>query len=151
MERRGSVESVLGSLSETWSESTARQVLEDIAANKDKKKTTAEYARAHGFHPSRINWWRKELTRRDAKKGGAKPAAAFVAIKRRGDGAQIVAVAAAVPVAVPLTAPVAVPVGVSDAIELVLDGHGTRIVRVRAGFDLETLRRVLRALEITSC
>ena len=151
MERRGSVDSVLGLLSETWSEATARQVLEDIAANKGKKKTTAEYAREHGFHPSRINWWRKELTKRDAKKVGAKPAAAFVAIKRRGDGAQIVAVPAAVPVVVPLAVPVAAPVAVSDAIELVLDGHGTCVVRVRAGFDVETLRRVLRALEITSC
>lgn len=139
MERRGSVESVLASLSETWSEETARRVLADLAANKGKKKT-AEYAREHGFHPSRINWWRKELARRDGKSPGLKPkAAAFVAIEPHRDGAQIVAV------------PTVMSAGATDAIELVIDGRGNRSVRLRSGFDVETLRRLLRVLEGAPC
>ncbi len=111
----------------------------DLASSEMK---TADYARKHGFHPSRVNWWRKELAKRDRKLSSAAPTTAFVAIAQQGETARVVAVPARAS---------AVPARASAVIELVLDGRGTRTIRVPAGFDAETLRRLLTALEGPRC
>ena len=81
------------------------------------------YCAAHGLTEPNFYAWRRELRRRDARRAAGPPPAAFV------------------PISV-LPPPIPVP------LELVLpDG---RVLRIPAGFDADTLRRVLATCESPS-
>lgn len=86
-------------------------------------QTVAAYCRSHELSESGFHFWKGELNRRDEGAGVSSPAA-FVELR--------------------------VPEPAREAsIEIAVSG--TRWVRVRPGFDEETLARVLAMLERTGC
>ena len=96
-----------------------------------------EFAQREGISPDVLYWWDREIQRRDqdGRRATAKhPKQASPATRRN----------AFIPVrVVEPTSPVAV-----SPLEIVAGG---RVVRVRAGFDPETLRRVVAVLEDRAC
>jgi transposase-like protein len=95
---------------------------ERVRRLQDSELTTAEFAAELGVNPRTLTYWKWRLRKeaRTAPSQGMSPkrTATFVEVKR---------------------APVA-----PEPIEVLIDGR--TVVRVREGFDLETLRRVVVAL-----
>lgn len=87
-------------------------------------QTVVAYCRAHQLSKSAFHFWKGELKRRDERAAVSSPAAAFVELQ--------------------------MPEPAREAsIEIAVSG--ARWVRVRPGFDEETLVRVLLALERSGC
>ena len=113
-----------------------REIMEDLGRS---GLSVARYARKHGLSVSTLYWWRWALRARHADpSGGArrKPARARHAEPRL----------SFVPVSVVAEAATAA----ADGILHVVLAHGRRI-DVRAGFDVETLGRLVQVLESTPC
>ena len=89
------------------------------------------FCRAEGLRESAFYFWRRELARRGHRARrqpvSASPSPAFLPVKLVSDK----------------------PVEAAQGIEIVL-AHG-RVVRVRAGFDRQTLADVLAMLEVRPC
>ena len=86
-------------------------------------QSVRDYCREHGLAESSFHFWRREIVRRDCEIGTRGPTA-FV------------------PIAVQPDAP-------ASDLEVVLASG--RVVRVAAGFEVDTLRRLLALLEEPSC
>jgi len=89
--------------------------------------TVAAFARAHGLDAQRVHWWQQRLEQLDARE----PILRFAPVRL-------------VPADSHVELPEQAQRGASP-IEVVL--AGARVVRVGRGFDADTLRRVVEALE----
>ena len=113
-------------MDERWSESEARAVLEQWRRSGD---PLAVFARKRGIAAPRLYWWRRKFSFEVAGSGSAM------------DSPQ--------PVLLPVSVVAEGPERPSEPIEVELrSGH---VVRVRAGFDEVTLRRVLALLGEATC
>lgn len=89
------------------------------------------FSRREGLAPSVLAWWDREIRRRDLGRRRANrrekppPSPSFIPVKV-----------------------IDPPMGAGAALEVV---RGAHVVRVRPGFDPETLRRVLAVLEGRAC
>lgn len=106
-----------------------RQVLDRWRASTLPKTT---FARKEGISPDVLGWWQVEIRRRDQTQRRTTPTA-----RRRSAPARR---AAFVPVRVVEPSPPLSPA----ALEILAGGH---TVRIRPGFDAETLRRLVAVLE----
>jgi transposase len=100
-------------------------------------QTGKQFCAAHGLSKPSFYFWKREIARRDHE---ARTKAATRESPPRHSAA------AALPAFVPVTIDAAAS---SAALEIVT-AHG-RVVRVRAGFDADALRRLLTVLEEPSC
>jgi hypothetical protein len=101
-----------------WTEDEARRVLGQLDAS---GLTAAEFGRRRGIAEKRLRWWRKRLGQRSRSVGEA---------------------LAMVPVRIKLAAGSPTPAA-APPIEVVV---GDLVVRVPAGFDAETLARIVGVL-----
>jgi hypothetical protein len=106
-----------------------RQVLESWRASGLPK---TEFARNEGISPDVLGWWQVELRRRDR----AKPRTTATARRR--------AARARPPAFVPVRIVEPTPQPSPAPLEILAGGHA---VRIRPGFDAETLRRLVAVLE----
>jgi len=96
-----------------------------------------EFAQREKISPDVLYWWDREIERRDraGRRGAARPPKPGSPVTRRGTF---------IPVRVVGPTPPAVP----STLEVVAGGQ---VVRVRPGFDPETLRRLVAVLEDRAC
>ena len=107
-----------------WSEAEAQA---EIALWKASGQSLLKFTRGRGYTEARLRWWRKQL-------GDVPPAPPTALVPVHVIGAECVRVVAA------KDAP-----PVESFVEVAL--HGGHVVRVRRGFDAETLIAVVRALD----
>jgi hypothetical protein len=96
----------------------------------------ADFSRREAISDSALNWWARELKRRERSRPAAKPAAPLRKRTRH-------------PEFIPVRVIQAVPRTSAAALEVVTRGGHT--VRVQPGFDPAMLRKVVAALEGQPC